>query len=101
MIDGAAAAENRYVIDGIETTNIVGGLSGQNLLADFVEEVQVKSTGYPAEYGGSTGGVINVLTKSGTNNVHGTGSIFMQGSGTTGANNPTLRAVFGDATRAE
>ena len=67
------AAENRYVIDGIETTNIVGGLSGQNLLADFVEEVQVKSTGYPAEFGGSTGGVINVLTKSGTNNSHGTG----------------------------
>jgi hypothetical protein len=101
MIDGAAAAENRYVIDGIETTNIVGGLSGQNLLADFVEEVQVKSTGYPAEYGGSTGGVINVLTKSGTNNVHGTGSLYFQGSDTTGANNQTLRAVFGDATRAE
>ncbi len=101
MIDGAAAAENRYVIDGIETTNIVGGLSGQNLLADFVEEVQIKSTGYPAEYGGSTGGVINVLTKSGTNSVHGTGSLFTQGSGTTGANNQSLRAVFGDPTRAE
>ena len=65
MVDGAAAAENRYVIDGIETTDIVGGLSGKNLLADFVEEVQVKSTGYPAEYGGATGGVINVQTKSG------------------------------------
>src|SRR5205823_2129111 len=38
MIDGAAAAENRYVIDGIETTDIVGGTSGKNLLADFVEE---------------------------------------------------------------
>ena len=101
MIDGAAAAENRYVIDGIETTNIIGGLSGQNLLADFVEEVQVKSTGYPAEYGGSTGGVINVLTKSGTNNVHGTGSLFFQGSSLTGANNQSLRSVFGDATRAE
>ena len=101
MIDGAAAAENRYVIDGIETTNIIGGLSGQNLLADFVEEVQVKSTGYPAEYGGSTGGVINVLTKSGTNNLHGSGSIFFQGSSLTGANNQTLRAVQGDATKAQ
>src|SRR6476646_6174594 len=100
MIDGAAAAENRYVIDGIETTNIVGGLSGQNLLADFIEEVQVKSTGYPAEYGGSTGGVINVLTKSGTNNIHGSGSLFFQGSSLTAANNQTLRAVQGDATRA-
>src|SRR5205823_4273924 len=86
MIDGAAAAENRYVIDGIETTNILGGLSGQNLLADFVEEVQVKSTGYPAEYGGSTGGVINVLTKSGTNVFHGAVLGYFQGSRLTGEN---------------
>jgi TonB dependent receptor/Carboxypeptidase regulatory-like domain len=101
MIDGAAAAENRYVIDGIETTDIVGGLSGKNLLADFVEEVQVKSTGYPAEYGGATGAVINVQTKSGSNRFSGTVGAYYQGSNTTGANNPTLRAVFGDATKAE
>jgi hypothetical protein len=101
MIDGAAAAENRYVIDGIETTDIVGGLSGKNLLADFVEEVQIKSTGYSAEYGGSTGGVINAQTKSGSNIWSGSLAGLYQGSRTTGANNPTLRAVFGDATRAE
>jgi carboxypeptidase family protein/TonB-dependent receptor-like protein len=101
MIDGAAAAENRYVIDGIETTNIMGGLSGKNMLADFVEEVQVKSTGYPAEYGGSTGGVINVQTKSGTNQFSGALLTYFQGSATTGANNPTLRAVFGKPTLAE
>ena len=101
MIDGAAAAENRYVIDGIETTNIIGGLSGQNMLADFVEEVQVKSTGYPAEFGGSTGGVINVLTKSGSNTLHGNVLSFYQGSKLQAKNNQTLRAVQGDATRAE
>ena len=101
MVDGAAAAENRYVIDGIETTDIVGGLSGKNLLADFVEEVQVKSTGYPAEYGGATGAVINVQTKSGSNKFSGNLLSYYQGSNTTGANNPSLRAVFGDATKAE
>ena len=101
MIDGAAAAENRYVIDGIETTDIVGGLSGKNLLADFVEEVQVKSTGYPAEFGGSTGGVINVITKSGSNKFNGNVLAFYQGDRTTGGNNQTLRAVTGDPTRAE
>ncbi|HYT68135.1 MAG TPA: TonB-dependent receptor [Vicinamibacterales bacterium] len=101
MIDGAAAAENRYVIDGIETTNIIGGLSGQNVLADFVEEVQVKSTGYPAEFGGSTGGVINVLTKSGTNNLHGNVLTFYQGSRLNGKNNQTLRPVLGHADQAE
>lgn len=70
-IDGASAGENRYIIDGIETTNIQTGTSGKNLIADFVEEVQVKSSGYTAEFGGATGGVINVITKSGTNAFHG------------------------------
>ena len=101
MIDGAAAAENRYMIDGIETTSILGGVSGKDLLPDFVEDVQVKSTGYPAEYGGSTGGVINVQTKSGTNDFHGHAVTYFQGSSTTGANNPSLRAVFGVPTKAE
>ena len=101
MIDGASGAENRYIIDGIETTNVLNGVSGKDLLADFVEEVQVKSTGYPAEYGGSTGGVINVLTKSGTNAYSGTLVGIYQGSKTAGAPNQTLRAVFGVPTRAE
>ena len=71
-IDGASAGENRYIIDGIETTNLQNGTSGKNLIVDFVEEVQVKSSGYTAEFGGATGGVINAVTKSGTNDIHGT-----------------------------
>src|SRR6185295_9026520 len=101
MIDGSSGAENRFIIDGIETTDMIGGASGKDLLADFVEEVQVKSTGYPAEYGGSTGGVINVQTKSGTNNWAGTLLGVYQGSNLQGSPNPTLRAVFGVPTQAE
>src|SRR5712692_342566 len=101
MIDGSSGAENRFIIDGIETTDMIGGSSGKDLLADFVEEVQVKSTGYPAEYGGSTGGVINVQTKSGTNNFGGTLLGVYQGSNLQGSPNPTLRAVFGVPTQAE
>src|SRR4029077_1416333 len=51
-IDGASGAENRFIIDGAETTDMVHGLSGTNLIVDFVDEVQVKSSGYTAEYGG-------------------------------------------------
>ncbi len=47
------------------------GINSVPLRADFIEEVQVKSAGYAAEYGGSTGGVINVITKSGCNDWHG------------------------------
>jgi hypothetical protein len=78
-IDGASAGENRYIIDGIETTNIQSGTSGKNLIAEFIGEIQVKSSGYTAEFGGATGGVINVLTKSGTNDFHGSALFNWEG----------------------
>src|SRR5204862_7830241 len=56
-IDGASAGENRYIVDGMETTNLQSGVSGKSVIADFVEEVQVKSSGYTAEFGGAMGGV--------------------------------------------
>ena len=70
-IDGASGSENRFVIDGVDTTHPQDGISGQNMVTDFVEEVQVKSAGYAAEYGGSVGGVISAVTKSGTNEFKG------------------------------
>ena len=100
MIDGASAGENRYMIDGVETTNLQTGISGQGLIADFVEEVQVKSSGYTAEYAGSTGGVISAITKSGTNNLSGTALFNWQGSSLAG-NIPSLRIDLADATRSQ
>src|SRR5436309_5243725 len=91
MIDGASAAENRYIVDGVETTNMVNGNTSKAVLADFVEEVQIKSSGYEAEYGGSTGGVVNVITRSGTNKLSGSVVGNWQGSRVQGESNPTLR----------
>ena len=71
QIDGASGSENRFIIDGMDTTNLQTGVSGKTMLLDFVEEVQVKSSGYNAEFGGATGGVVNVLTRSGSNSFHG------------------------------
>jgi hypothetical protein len=90
-IDGASAGENRYIIDGIETTDINVGTSGKNVIADFVEEVQVKSSGYTAEFGGATGGVINVVTKSGTNDWRGNVGFQFQGDALEAGRTPTLR----------
>jgi hypothetical protein len=90
-IDGASAGENRFIIDGMETTNLQTGLSGTNLIADFVEEVQVKSSGFSAEFGGALGGVISAVTKSGTNNFSGMALFNYQGSATEGRRRPTLR----------
>ena len=91
-IDGASAGENRFIIDGIETTNLQTGLSGKNVIADFVEEVQVKSSGYTAEFGGAIGGVINAITKSGTNNFQRHGALQLPGQlRRKAARRPTLR----------
>ena len=100
-IDGASAGENRYIIDGIETTNLQNGLSGKSLIVDFVDEVQVKSSGYTAEYGGATGGVINALTKSGTNDWHGSMLFNVEGSALAGSSRPSLRQRLTNSREAE
>src|SRR3954471_14999573 len=83
-ISGGSGLENQYVIDGVNVTNqgygalgsysIVFGSLGNATPFDFVKEVQVKTGGYEAEFGQSTGGVVNVVTKSGSNDVR--GSLF-------------------------
>ena len=70
-IDGSSGLENRFIIDGIDTTDPQIGNSSVPMRAEFMEEVQVKSAGYMAEFGGSTGGVINAVTRSGGNEFHG------------------------------
>jgi hypothetical protein len=100
-IDGSSASENRFVINGVETTNLVTGLSGHAVLPEFVDEIQVKSSGYTAEYGGSTGGVINVVTKSGTNQRRVDVLANIEGNALEGGRRPTLRRVPTDSTRAE
>jgi len=70
-IYGASGLENMYIIDGADTTNIKDGSSGQNVSYDFVDQVQVKTSGFNAESAGSLGGVISVVTRSGGNEFHG------------------------------
>lgn len=68
---GATGLENQYIIDGVNTTGIKIGDQGKNLNNEFVQEVEVKTGGYEAEYSRALGGVINVVTKSGGNEFHG------------------------------
>ncbi|GAG40606.1 unnamed protein product, partial [marine sediment metagenome] len=68
---GSTGAENAYYIDGANTTEIERGQQGMDLNFEFIDEVQVKAGAYSAEYGHATGGLINVITKSGGNEFHG------------------------------
>ena len=83
QVDGASGSENTFIIDGQEVTHFRTGVlrANDNLPFSLVQEVQIKSSGFEAEYGGATGGVINVVTKGGGNEWHGEfGSQFRPGS---------------------
>ena len=76
-IEGSSGLENQYVVDGVNITNggygalgsysIVFGSLGNGTPFDFMQEVHLKTGGYEAEFGQGTGGVVNVITKSGSN----------------------------------
>jgi hypothetical protein len=71
---GSTGAENQYIVEGLNTTGVERAEKGKQLNFDFVEEIEVKTGGLPAEYGRATGGVVNVITKSGGNTFR--GSVF-------------------------
>ncbi|MBI5085494.1 MAG: TonB-dependent receptor [Acidobacteria bacterium] len=71
QIDGASDAENVFMADGINLTGIQNGGLGKSFQLDFVQEVQIKSSSFEAEYGGAIGGVINAIPKQGSNAWHG------------------------------
>ncbi len=73
-IGGGADSENSYLVEGQETANIIGGYSHTNVPMDFIQEVQMKTSGVDAEYGGALGGVVNVIMDKGTKAWH--GSLF-------------------------
>lgn len=64
---GASIAENAYFINGMDVTNVRSLLSFANLPFDAIEQQEVKTGGYSAEYGRSLGGVIGLTSKRGTN----------------------------------
>jgi len=64
---GASIAENTSFINGLNTTNFRTGVGFSKVPFEFYETLQIKTGGYSAQYGRSTGGVMNAVTKSGSN----------------------------------
>ncbi len=73
-LSGATSVENTYVVEGINTTDTAYGALSSNLPNEFVQETEIITGGYNAEYGRATGGIVNVVTKQGSNEFH--GSVF-------------------------
>ena len=83
-ISGGRPSANVYMVDGLVINDMAnrgpGSALGINLGVDAVKEFSVLTSTYSAEYGMSSGGVINSITKSGTNNYHGTAFYFARNS---------------------
>src|SRR5689334_15198234 len=80
QVNGASGAENSFTVDGVATNSLIYGSSRQNTVFEYLQEVQVKTGGIDAEYGGALGGVISAVTKSGGNIFTGEGHYYYAGS---------------------
>src|ERR1043166_388710 len=88
---GATSAENTYVVEGLNTTDTGFGVLSSNLPNEFIQETEVITGGYNAEFGRATGAIVNVVTKSGSNEFHGSVFGHLQPSGLTADSNRILR----------
>lgn len=83
-VSGGRPWQNNYRLDGTSINDYANGAPGSalgtNLGVDAVEEFSVLTSNYPAEYGRSSGGIINAITRSGTNLFHGTAYEFLRNS---------------------
>jgi hypothetical protein len=99
-VDGASGAENVFFVDGTDTSDLVKGTRKQEVVFESADEVQFKASGYNAEYGGSVGGVINVITRSGGNAFHGELVGYYSGTALEGRRRDKLFLDLADDTRA-
>jgi outer membrane receptor protein involved in Fe transport len=78
VVNGARGRSNNFLIDGTENNDIsVAGQGFQITNPDAVQEVSVQTSNFDSEYGRAGGGVVNVITKSGANDLHGTAALLL------------------------
>lgn len=73
-----SSSDNVYVIDGIDVTDPSSGTFGANFNSEIIQQQQVITGGVPAEYAGGTGLISKVVTKSGSNEWHGSVNYYLQ-----------------------
>jgi hypothetical protein len=75
---GTREYSNGFVVDGVNNTWAEMGEPRQNFAMDSIREFRVSTSNYKAEYGLATGGLVTVVSKSGTNDLHGSGLLFFR-----------------------
>ncbi len=77
-VNGQSDTINDWMIDGLDNNERIIGTTGIRPSIEAISEVNIQSNTYTAEVGRTAGGVINVITKSGTNNFHGSAFEFFR-----------------------
>src|SRR5205823_4285536 len=85
---GERANNTGFLIDGLSNQDELSGGAAAQFNQDTIAEFQVITTGYKAEFGHASGGVVNVITKSGTNDTHGLVSAYHRNSAFDSSNIP-------------
>jgi hypothetical protein len=75
QVMGSNLGQNQWRLDGLNSTDPVTHTFSTNLVFDAIQEISLQTAGYEAEYGKATGGVVNVITKSGGNNFSGSADV--------------------------
>ena len=91
QVNGASGAENSFTVDGVNTNSVLYGSSRQDTVFEYLQEVQVKTGGISAEYGGALGGVISAVTKSGGNRFTGEAHYYYSGNAMSASPVPRLQ----------
>ncbi len=81
--------QNAFTLDGVNVADAGAGQHWMLPAIQWMQEIQVAGLGAPAEYGGFTGGIINGVTKSGGNELHGDVEVYYQPTGWTADNDPS------------
>src|SRR4051794_20273284 len=85
---GGREYSNGFVVDGVNNTWAEMGEPRQNFAMDAIQEFKVSTSNFKAEYGLATGGLVSVVTKSGTNQMHGSGLLFFRDASITAKEYP-------------
>jgi hypothetical protein len=70
-VNGMRDVYNDYLLDGVSFKDWIHGTNGMNPSVDAVQEFRTQTSNYSAEFGANSGAIVNMVTKSGTNAVHG------------------------------
>lgn len=92
---GSSVGENAFYVNGMNVTNFRNGLGGAEVPFEFYDTFEVKTGGYSAEFGRSTGGVVNATTKRGTNEFEWGASVYFEPSSLRASTPQTYRTAEG------